>query len=150
MKANRINLCTLLRESLYAAGYSTVAAVNAVNGSLEKLAVERTKGETTGLGKISKKGYRVGINLGQAKAFCSSEELNVPLVLDAYNTTLIAIEKLGIHYAAPLPVPPVFAEWLDGFAKREAAPAPQDNPPTPEPTPEVPPVKASKASKVAA
>lgn len=115
MKANRLNLCGVVRHSLRAAGYSTVAVVNAVNAQLGKLAVEANPAKTGGSSaNVKKQTFRVSVSQS-AKA---TGKLNTPLLFDAWHTQIEKAEALARFDSVALPAQ--FTEWMNGFAKADA------------------------------
>lgn len=111
MKANRLNLCSVVRHSLIAAGYSTVKAVNAVNAELGKLASESVTSKT-GEGKANTKKGEYKVSVSETHKLAG--KLNAPLLFDAWHSQIAKAEKLARFDAVA--IPGIFGEWLAKFA----------------------------------
>lgn len=118
MKSNgRLNLCTVVRESLLLAGYSTVKTCNAVNSALGELEVSGTrKGLKLGDGRLTKSAYKVTETETITETLSGSSN-SIPLRFDAWNSAMAKAEKIAVMVSVVIPVS--FAEWLDKFAKAD-------------------------------
>lgn len=114
MKAQRLNLCTPVRLSLLALGYSTVKIVNAVNAELGKLAVVETTGKM-GDGKLASKGTEYRSSVSETHKL--SGKLTMPLYFDAWHSAVAKVEKIAPFKAIEVPAP--FVAWADKFAKAD-------------------------------
>lgn len=117
MKSQRLNLCQSFRNSLIEHGYSTVKIVNAVNAALGELDKSGTKqSEKLGDGRLTKTAYKVTETTTIAETY-SGNASSIPLRVDVFNSQLAKLEKVAVFENAPLP--PVFCEWFDKFAKAD-------------------------------
>lgn len=114
MKANRLNLCTVVRHSLLAEGYSVVKTVNAVNAALVKLTQSGDVDSTTSDGKVTKEEYKVSVT-EKAKF---TGKVTMPLQFDAWHSAIAKAEKV-LQFDS-VSIPGSVREWLNGFAKGEA------------------------------
>jgi len=114
MKAERINLCSVVRASLIAAGYSTVKVVGAVNSALGELKAAKETARA-GDGKHNK---RMEFSITESVTTKYTGKLTTPLLFDEWHSQIAKAEKIAKFDSVS--VPPVFTQWLDKFAKGKA------------------------------
>jgi hypothetical protein len=113
-KANRLNMCSAVREALVKAGYSTVKVVNAVNGELEAMALEKSE-EKTGDSKYSTKTGLVTVGTSVKETY--KDKATIGRLFDVWNTH---IKKAEECFTTVVEIPAIVKPWLDGFAKATA------------------------------
>ena len=113
MKATRINFCSTIREALTEAGYSTVKAVNALNGELQALELANSKSTTKGGTIKGRKIPTFSVKVQTSEGY-ESRSITPAMELDTMNTALEKLEKTVEHFTVTLPAS--VCRWLDGFA----------------------------------
>lgn len=123
----RLNLCSVIRHACIEAGYSTVKIIGAVNSALGDLEVTKEKATTKNslvTKQTKNKASLFRINQAVSLSY-ETENISLPLRFDAWNTLVERMESdsmktVGtIEHLKMMPLPHVFTEWLDKFAKKD-------------------------------
>lgn len=125
MKAQRLNLCTVVRNSILLAGYSSVKVVNAVNAALGALEAHSEEGKL-GDGRVTKSEYKVTETVTLKY---KGDKATAPLLFDAWHSAIAKAEKIASFES--LVLPGVFIQWLDKFAKADKSEAKSAEVPAP-------------------